>query len=309
MEASGRYKCFMGSFLVIVSGFGFATLGIFGKLAFAAGFSRNSTLFLRFLLALPLMGILVFLRRNSRPAAKTIFISFCLGAIGIGVEASLFFVTLEHFGAALTGIFLYLYPAFVALISHFLLRERMGSRGALCVGVALMGSVLTAGVLEDSGAGVVSPLADPAGLVAGVLTGAWYAVYVLAGSRVTRNADPLWVSSGVVAGGLFSFAVLAGVESLSSGAALIPASALGESALRSGLTITGLAVFSTVLPFATLYAGMKRIGAVRASLLSTLELVFTILLASVFLDENLTPGQWVGATLILLSVLLTPKHG
>ncbi|MBU6154741.1 MAG: DMT family transporter [Bdellovibrionales bacterium] len=293
----------MGSFLVIASSFGFATLGIFGKLAFAAGFSRNLALFYRFLFALPLMVLLVFSTKGGRPPLKTLFVSFGLGVIGIGVEASLFFVTLEHFGAALTGIFLYLYPAFVALISHFFLKERMGLRGGVLVGVALIGSVLTAGVFGGSSSTAISPLSDPTGLIAGLLTGGWYAVYILVGNRVMRDSDPLWVSSGVVAGSLFAFAILAGAEILN-GAPAFP-----ESGKQASLAIAGLSVFSTVLPFATLYAGMKRVGAVRAALLSTLELVFTLGLAAFFLDEILTPSQWVGAALILLSVLLTSRHG
>jgi drug/metabolite transporter (DMT)-like permease len=299
----------MGSFLVIASSFGFATLGIFGKLAFAAGFSRNSALFFRFLLALPLMVILLSIGRSVRPPLKTLFVSFALGAIGIGVEASLFFVTLEHFGAALTGIFLYLYPAFVALISHFFLGERMSWKSGFWVGVALIGSVLTAGVFEGAGQGVVSPLSDPAGLVAGVLTGAWYAVYILVGNRVTKNADPLWVSSGVVAGSLFVFALLAGFEFFQGDLNPDRVSSSGGIPFQAMLAIGGLAVFSTVLPFATLYAGMKRVGAVRASLLSTLELVFTLILAFLVFDEILTVSQWMGAALILLSVLLTTRHG
>ncbi len=299
----------MGSLLVIASSFGFATLGIFGKLALIAGFSRNSALFYRFLFALPLMALLVSVGRGTRPPLKTLFVSFGLGVIGIGIEASLFFITLERFGAALTGIFLYLYPAFVAIISHFFLGERMSWKSGIWVGVALIGSVLTAGVFEGGGQGMVSPLSDPAGLIAGVLTGAWYAVYILVGNRVTRNSDPLWVSSGVVAGSLFAFAILAGFEFFEGDIKSVHFFGDWANLMQAMIAIGGLAVFSTVLPFATLYAGMKRVGAVQASLLSTLELVFTLILASLFLDETLTPGQWVGAGLILLSVLLTSRHG
>jgi drug/metabolite transporter (DMT)-like permease len=175
--------------------------------------------------------------------------------------------------------------------------------------VALIGSVLTAGVFEGSSGAAISPLSDPAGLIAGVLTGAWYAVYILVGNRVIKNVDPLWVSSGVVAGSLFAFAILAGFEFFEGDIKSAHFFGDGANLMQAMIAIGGLAVFSTVLPFATLYAGMKRVGAVRASLLSTLELVFTLILASLFLDETLTPSQWVGAGLILLSVLLTSRHG
>jgi drug/metabolite transporter (DMT)-like permease len=70
------------------------------------------------------------------------------------------------------------------------------------------------------------------------------------------------------------------------------------------LAVAGLALFSTVLPFSTLYSGMKKVGAVRASLLSTLELAFTVALAFLFSGEKLTLWQTSGATLVLISVVL-----
>jgi len=291
----------MGSILVILSSLGFATLGIFGKVAFAEGFSRNSALFFRFALALPFMLLLAGLRGGPRPPAKTLFVSFALGAVGIGIEASLFFYTLEKLGAALTGIFLYLYPAFVVILSHFL-GDRMNLRKALLVTLALLGSVLTSGATEGL------PTLEWRGLLGGVLTGAWYAVYILTGNRVTRDQDPLWVSTGVVAGSLGVFAILASFDS-GGWAGAQELIAAGPARARAWLAIGGLALMATVVPFASLYAGMKQIGAVRASFLSTLELVFTVILALVFFDEKLTGLQGFGAALILISVYLTTRHG
>jgi drug/metabolite transporter (DMT)-like permease len=292
----------MGSFWVILSSLGFATLGIFGKIAYREGFSRDVMLFLRFLIAFPTMILLVVATGARSRSRKTFWVSVILGAVGIGTEASLFFLTLERLGASLTGIFLYLYPSFVALLSHFFLGERLGRIQAGCLVLALVGSVLTAGVIGGAGEGMVSPLSDPLGLLYGVLTGAWYAVYILAGNRLTRDEDPLWVSLGVVTGSLIAFGALASISLQAGGASW------GKMTQGSVISILGLGWFATVLPFATLYLGMKRIGAVRASLISTVELVFTIALAAWLIDEKLTAAQLSGAFLILISVLLTARR-
>jgi drug/metabolite transporter (DMT)-like permease len=288
----------MGSFLVILSAFGFATLGLFGKFAYEAGFGRNEALFWRFGLSLPLLSLLLAVTRSFPTRAKPFLLAVLLGMIGIGVESSVFFVTLQHLGAALTGIFLYLYPAFVALISHFFLRERLTKGKWAGVALALAGSVLTAGVIGGAADGMVSPLEDPVGLLFGVITGGWYALYILAGDRLTRNENPLTMSAGVTLGSFISFACL------TLGGVIGGESFHGVSGSKDWISVGGLALFATVLPFTTLYAGMKRTGAVKASLLSTLELVFTVILASVFLGEKLTLWQGVGALLILISVLL-----
>ncbi|NDG83765.1 MAG: hypothetical protein EBX52_01855, partial [Proteobacteria bacterium] len=274
------------------------------KLAFEAGLERNAALFFRFAGAVPLMALMI---RGVAPSGrdrKVFLRAMGLGFIGIGIEATLFFVTLEHFGAALTGVFLYLYPAFVVLLSHFFLGERMNSRKGLSVVMALAGTVLTAGVMGGDGAGTVSPMQDPAGLGIGILTGAWYAVYLLAGARLTGKSDPVWVSSGVVTGSALVFGLLFFLDRLRTSTLALPNPTLSLFGV-----VAGLAVFSTALAFSTLYAGMKRVGAVRASLLSTFELVFTLVLAWGLLGERLTVWQGAGAVLILVSVVMTARQG
>jgi drug/metabolite transporter (DMT)-like permease len=49
-------------------------------------------------------------------------------------------------------------------------------------------------------------------------------------------------------------------------------------------------------------AGMALVGPTRASVLSSLEVVVTLVLAFLFLGERLGPAQWAGAALILGAV-------
>lgn len=286
----------MGALLVILSAIGFSTLGVFGKYAFEAGYTRNQALFWRFALALPFMALIAYLF-GARPRSPRSFMrSVLLGFIGIGVEASLYFLTMQHLGASLTGIFLYLYPTFVALISHFFLRERLTWKLWFCVALSLLGCVLTAGVGDHS---EVSPLKDPVGIFFGVATACWYAVYILTGAKVMKDEHPLIVSFGIVLGAFAAFLMLTFYEVENGTPFLVPHDFL------SLYSVLGLAVVSSVLPFTTLYSGMLRVGALSAAVLSTLEMVFTIVLAWAFLGERLSFGQGEGAVLILISVLLT----
>jgi drug/metabolite transporter (DMT)-like permease len=49
-------------------------------------------------------------------------------------------------------------------------------------------------------------------------------------------------------------------------------------------------------------AGMAIVGPTRASVLSSLEVIVTLVLAAVLLGERLAPLQWAGAALILGAV-------
>ncbi|MBA2488327.1 MAG: DMT family transporter, partial [Chloroflexi bacterium] len=54
----------------------------------------------------------------------------------------------------------------------------------------------------------------------------------------------------------------------------------------------------------TFYAGSKRIGAANASLVSTVEPIYTITLATILFGEALTPVQLLGGALVIGGVLL-----
>lgn len=279
----------MGALLILISSFGFSTIGILGKWAYDAGFSRNQMLALRFGLSLPILFLILKLTRslsfNPQLWAKTI----AVGAIGIGIEASLYFACLKEIGAGLTGVFLYLYPAFVAILSHFFLNHRLSRRDWIWVGVALLGCGLT---VDPTGVGL-----SQKGIILGVLTGLWYALYLLAGDRVMQSQNPLQVSTGVVTGAALVFAALVVWDG--QGIAPEGASLDAPSALATWGPIVGLVFLGSVVPFTTLYAGMKRTGPVMASVLSMTELVFTLVLAAWLLNEKMTVWQWAGAVMVL----------
>ena len=68
--------------------------------------------------------------------------------------------------------------------------------------------------------------------------------------------------------------------------------------------VVGIVLLATVIPVTTFLAGLKRIGPTDASLLSTLEPVVTVLLAAIFLGENLPLLSLLGGGLILAAVIL-----
>jgi drug/metabolite transporter (DMT)-like permease len=317
----------MGSILVILSAFGFSTLGLFGKFAYAAGFTRNQSLMWRFGVALPFL-FLILRFKKSLPDFKdeiqrnNFGKAVALGFIGIGVEASLYFMTMERVGVAMTGIFLYLYPTFVALISYVVLKEKLSAVKWFCVLLALIGCFFTCYFSEGFQAsqaigGPSIGIQNPANVAIGFAMALWYSIYLLIGNRVIKEANPLMVGSGVVLGAFLCFAMLSGFEilqSLHNTKALASSVAVDDAIVwqwpestQAQIAVWGLALFATVLPFTTLYTGMKRVGATRTAILSTLEMVFTVILAAMFLGEKLTLWQGFGATLILLSVLLMQK--
>jgi len=129
-------------------------------------------------------------------------------------------------------------------------------------------------------------------LVLGAAAG--YGIYIVVSNRFVHRAGPLISTAWVALGASVSF----GLTGLLTRSWVVPGT------LRAAGLLAGLIVFSTILPLATFFAGMRRVGPTAASLLSTLEPVFTILMAALLLHEVLTQNQWAGGALILAAVVL-----
>jgi drug/metabolite transporter (DMT)-like permease len=92
---------------------------------------------------------------------------------------------------------------------------------------------------------------------------------------------------------------------LVTGAPVLPGAIPGE----AWFGIVGVAVVATFVPVQAFYAGTQRIGASQASLISTVEPLWTIATASLIYGERLTPVQLAGGVLILGGVLLAQTGG
>jgi drug/metabolite transporter (DMT)-like permease len=68
--------------------------------------------------------------------------------------------------------------------------------------------------------------------------------------------------------------------------------------------LLALAAVSTVLPIFMFMIGIQRLGASKAAILSTVEPIGTLILATLILGETTQPVQLLGGALILSSVIL-----
>jgi len=98
------------------------------------------------------------------------------------------------------------------------------------------------------------------------------------------------------------------------GIALI-ATAVGANLSVAGWTsevwvLLGLIVlFPTFIAVILYLSGIERLGPSQASILSTFEPIFTILLAALLLGERLSAIQWAGAILVMAAVIIAEREG
>ena len=278
----------VGALMCTLSAACYAGLSILGKLAFAAGLTLTGMLSVRFLGAAAfLAAILLIQRRSLFVGSWTMTRLLLLGALLYAPQAALFFTGLQRLPASVAVLLLYVYPVLVAAFDWAFNRRLPDRRTVVALILAIAGVALT---LVPQSTAPIDPIA--ALLVLASATG--LAVYIILSERATHVAGARVGAMGIVFGAGLSFTA----AGAATGTLQWPV-ALGEP-----LLILGLIVIGTVLPFTLFLAGVGRVGPTGASLLSTLEPVFTVALGAVVLDESLVPVQWVGGGLILAASIL-----
>jgi drug/metabolite transporter (DMT)-like permease len=205
-------------------------------------------------------------------------------------------------GAAVATVLVYSSGAFTAILGRLLLKERLGGAKAAAVVLSLSGCALVAGLLESG-----SWQGSAVGVAVGIVGGLSYAGYSLMGrSAADRGLDP-WTTL------LYTFAFAALFLFLANLVPGIPLPGFARSArdiLWLGDRWTGwlvlflLAAIPTVGGFGLLNVSLTILSSSVASLVVSLEPVFTTITAYLLLGERLTPAQLGGAALILGGVVV-----
>ena len=279
----------MGVLYILVSGACFGVLPWFARVAYAHGADPFGMLAARFTIA----GLILFVVRAARMRrapwpSRTLFVQlFLLGAVGYAPQATFFFNGVRRIDTSLATVIFYTYPVLVVIASWLVFRHRPSRTTTLCLAVAVLGAVLTAGqVGAGSAAGVVFMFA----------AACWYTGYILVSSKVVQKVDSFTSITVVMFG---------------ASAAHILILALTNSHLPSDgkgwLATLGAAFFSTVIAMGFFFAGVRIVGPGDAAVLSTIEPVVSIVVGVTALHESLGIVRVTGAAMVLASVAVLAR--
>jgi drug/metabolite transporter (DMT)-like permease len=273
--------------MVLVSATAFGTLAIFAKFAYSSGLGTEQTLAFRFLFAAIGMWVLsTALGQHPLRLRRSQLVTLgLLGAVVYTGQSLTYFIALRTLPASLVVLIAYIYPCLVVVAGWLFLRRRV----SIWHGVALAASFLGVAMLVG---GAHFQLAWA--LVLAIASPTIYTAYILIGERVMQSVPAVAASAVIMSGAAFAFCILAAVGHQASP----PRNATGWA------VVIGIAFVPTMLAISLFLAGLPRVGAARAALLSTWEPVVTVLLAVVLLGDRLTPVQLVGGVLVLLAVIV-----
>lgn len=277
----------LGAAYVVASAACFGSLPVFARAAYASGTDTETLLLLRFSIASALLWAVFAARRASLPRGRWLAVLAAMGGLGYAGQSFFYFTALTLASAGVVALVLYLYPALVTLLSRVVFRHPLSPLQAAAVAMALVGSILTVGPAGD---------ARPLGVLLAALAATTYAVYILTGSRLPAEITPTASSTVIITGAALSYAAVCAARGLR-----LPATPAGWGAALA------IAIVCTVAAIFLFQAGLQRLGAVRASVYSTVEPAVTLALAAALLGERLTVLRIAGAALIIGAVLLLAR--
>ncbi|HEX9823909.1 MAG TPA: DMT family transporter [Actinomycetota bacterium] len=272
----------VGGAIVAASAMAFGTVVVLAKVASNRGMPVGSLLGFRFGIAALVLAVVVRATgRSLRPPRGEALRLFLMGAVGYAVESGLFFLSLERGTPGAVSLLFFTYPVWVAGVAAL---AGQGLPGPLVAGSLLFAVGGAALVVASSGGVDITAL----GIVFALSSSGSFAVYLVAFDVLVRRSTPLvsslWVSGGTSLA-LSAFAVASGTGELPASPAV-------------WWTVIGMGVL-TAGAFLGLFAGLRRIGPVRTSIVGALEPVAAAGLAFAFLGDAMRPGTLAGGALIV----------
>jgi len=233
-----------------------------------------------------LMAALLAVRREAWPRGSALLRLIGMGALGYVGQSFSYLTATQYASAGLVALLLYLYPAFVAILSAIFLKETFTPIKMAALALATFGAALTANPQGGAWTGILLAIA----------AAAIYSVYIIVGAGVLKQVSAFQSSAVIFASAGAVYTALA----LARGPQL-PHSGAGWAA------VIAIVLIATVIPVVTFLAGLRRIGPTNASMLSTVEPIVTVLLAALLFGEVLKTESLIGGALILIAVLMLAR--
>lgn len=187
----------------------------------------------------------------------------------------------------------------VALIAYLFFKERVKARIWIAIGLVLAGLVVVAEIWNTT--------LDPIGVIWALLASASLTAYFILGERQTGAMHPMAVGFWTMTVASIFWAFLSGWWEIDPAifAANIPLTADASGVTGPAWVLMTInIVVGTFFSFALSLFAISRLKATRSGIVATSEILFAFLFAFVLLGETLNVGQIVGATVVLIGIVI-----
>ena len=287
-----------GVILVGLGATSYGMLATFVKLAYDQGFTTAEVTSSQFILGI--IGILIinlFQKTRTKEtvikaSSKNIF-QLMLAGTSLGMTSVFYYLCVKYIDVSI-AIVLLMQTVWMGVLLEWILDKKVpSSQKIVSVIIVLIGTVLATKLYD------VNLNIDFRGILWGILAAASFTTTMFTANKVALEISSAQRSLYMLLGGaiiVFGFAVFTQTNSFNS-----------DIFFKWGIV---LALFGTIIPPMLLNAGFPKTGIGLGSIVSSLELPVSVMMAFLILNEKVTLVQWIGILFIILAVVImniTPK--
>ena len=282
-----RKKMIKGYLCAICSAVIYGCMPLMAKLIYMEGVSPMTLVFLRNFLALPVLAFLALWQGKTLAIPLRAMPSItALGVMGYGITTLLLFNAYNYIASGTATVLHFIYPAVVVVAGMLMDRDKIRKGNIISVVICVVGVSFFYSPGE--------PL-NWRGIAVALLSGVTYAGYILmlSGFRYKK-----------ITGFLFSFYVAAATSAVMLAACLVAGQLALPQTLKGWALCTLFSVVITAGAVVLFQQGTFMIGGERASILSTLEPLTSVLVGVVVFREPMGMRVVLGSLLVLLASFL-----
>ena len=291
----------MGYLFALIAALLFGANGSVTKVVIEGGLSPLQLTQFRVVGCCLIAGIVLFFvdRSAFRLTRRQLLVMALLGVFGVAILQASYAAAIQLLPVGIALLFEYTGVLLVALIAYFFLHEQVRARLWIAIACVLVGLAIVAQVWASS--------LNPLGVVFALVAAASLAMYFLVGERQVGATSPLSVAFYTMGFASIFWAFLSGWWQLSPASLAAPVSLGGSLAAVVVPLWAPLAfnvVVGTFLAFLFSLLALRRLTATAAGITASSEVIFAFLVAWLWLGEQLTPLQLVGAAVVLAGIVL-----
>jgi drug/metabolite transporter (DMT)-like permease len=281
-----------GVFLVGFGAISYGVLATFVKMAYQEGYTTAEVTTSQFILGI--IGLLTInwfqKSRNKYQTLKTTtknIFQLMLAGTSMGFTTIFYYLSVKYIPVSI-GIILLMQTVWMGVILEMILTKKLPSnKRTISVLIVLLGTLLATNLTNTA------ITINWTGIVFGLLAATSFTTTMFTANRVATSISTVQRSLYMLLGGaviVFVFALYTQNTSFQF-----------DVFFKWGLV---LSFFGTIIPPLLMNAGFPLTGIGLGSIVSSIELPVSVLMAYFLLNEKVVPSQWMGILLIIMAVIL-----
>ena len=287
---------FKGVFLVALGATSYGMLATFVKLAYQEEFTTaevTSSQFIYGIIGILLINLFQKIKNKNtalKASSKNIF-QLMLAGTSLGMTSLFYYLAVKYIPVSI-GIVMLMQTVWMGvLLEWFLDKKAPSQQKIISVIIVLIGTALAINIFEINFNDTTNNW--PLGLMFGLLAATSFTTTMFTANKVALEISSAQRSLYMLLGGaviVFTFGMITQVTPFNF-----------EIFAKWGII---LALFGTIIPPMLLNAGFPQTGIGLGSIVSSLELPVSVMMAFVLLNEQVLFIQWFGIVLIILAIVI-----